>query len=140
MTADLSRLDAELENIPVDQLAVARGLLAAREWAGRELATVDAALDSLSNGAPVGSAAPSVAEASLGLEGLFDDDPVDVGGDAIAARDDLASSGDIASDLAAALEGDDDELGAESSDDGDDDLMEFDDLEIIEDDDLLTLD
>jgi hypothetical protein len=139
MTADLSRLDTELENIPVDQVAVARGLLAAREWAGQELATIDAALDSLSNGVPVASGTPSVAEASSGLEGLFDDDSFDMGGEAIAARDDLASSGgDIASDLAAALEGDDDELGDEGSDD--DDLIEFDDLEIIEDDDLLIVD
>jgi hypothetical protein len=153
MTADLQRLDAELESISVDQVAVGRGMLAAREWAGQRLTEVDAALDSLASGVEV-AAAPAARNVDAGpaksdLDDLFDETSFEAGGESLSAPSAYASSGDISSDLAAVLEGDDDDddfgaaLGASSGagdlGEDDDELVEYDDLEILTDDDDLLI-
>jgi len=151
MTVDLSRLDAELESIPVDQVAVGRGMLAARQWAGEDLAAVDDALSSLSNGASV--TAPAAKASGRGLDDLFEDDALDVGGEALAPPAEPANARSISSDLAAMLEGDDDDLdvqlglsspppaAAAAVEVDEDETFDIDDeLELIDDDDLLVVD
>lgn len=152
MTVDFARLDAELESLRVDQIAVARGMLAAREWAGADLQKIDEALGALADGGPVATparvslpavdlatslepeAAAEVAEpaaqaaepaplSSSPIDVLFDDAPLELGGDADAP---LAGLGDsLTADLASELE-------------GDDDILEVEELEILEDDILIT--
>lgn len=145
MTVDFARLDAELESLRVDQIAVARGMLAAREWAGADLQKIDEALGALADGVPVATparvslpavdlatslepeAAAEVAEpaplSSSPIDVLFDDAPLELGGDADAP---LAGLGDsLTADLASELE-------------GDDDILEVEELEILEDDILIT--
>jgi hypothetical protein len=129
MTVDLRRLDDELESISVDQVAVGRGMLVAREWSTRELSEVDSTLASLASGVDLAAGhAPRSTAAQperSDLDDLFDESSSDAGSDSPASA--LASTRDIASDLAAVLEGDDDEFG-------------YDDLEILTDDDLSLTD
>lgn len=132
MSVDLASIDEALERLRGDQVAVARGMLAARDWAdvGR-LSAIDEALEALSAGEAVqpGSAAASPSappeppaaasesESGGGLDGLFDE--------LEGMEDPFASDADRAETI----------TGEE-----DDDLLEIDELEILEDDDLLSVD